>query len=63
MNQICMVLLDLQKTFDTANHTMGLKNILLVGLDPIFPKDLTYSTNHLITCGVPQGYILCPRFF
>ena len=73
-----MILLDLQKAFDTVNHSILLMKIKAIGLSesPVrwFSSYLsdrrqlvdlsgTYSSPGTISCGVPQGYILGPLLF
>ena len=73
-----MVVLDLQKAFDTVNHTILINKLKSLGLNQIainwFVSYLryreqivdiagTYSQACNITCGVPQGSILGPLLF
>ena len=68
-----MVLLDLQKAFDTVDHSILLSKLTAIGLDPTSVSWLgsylsdrsqsvdvggTRSDPKPITCGVPQGSIL-----
>ena len=77
-NFIGMVMIDLQKTFDTVDHSI-LENILkAIGLDKNaiawFDAYLTngmqvtdvggfFSDPRVVPCGVPQGSILRPLLF
>ena len=77
-NAVGMVLLDLQKAFDTVDHSillakleaMGLSNDIvkwfqsyLSGRQQLVDAAGTFSSCENITCGVPQGSILGPLFF
>ena len=68
-----MVVLDLQKEFDTVNHTILLGKLRAVGLaensikwfdsyltgrNQVVDIDGVYSEPREVTCGVPQGSIL-----
>jgi len=67
-----MMLLDVQKAFDSVNHRMLCEKIRLAGIDEswfksylegrkqiVFVNNCT-STEKTITCGVPQGSLLGP---
>ena len=73
-----MVVLDLQKAFDTVNHKILINKLKALGLNQIamhwFVSYLgdreqivdiagTYSQACNITCGVPRGSILGPLLF
>lgn len=71
-----LVLLDLQKAFDTVDHqilceklkAMGVKSVewfysYLTGRNQVVKIDEFYSEPCSITCGVPQGSILGPLLF
>ena len=73
-----MVLTDLQKTFDTVDHNVLLKNMECVGFKkPVIKWFKSYLSNRkffvsiegvlseegLLTCGVPQVSILEPLLF
>ena len=77
-NAVGMVLLDLQKAFDTVDHSILLAKLEAMGLsneiDKWFQSYLsgrqqlvdvagTFSSCENITCGVPQGSILEPLLF
>ena len=71
-NYVGMMLLDVQKAFDSVNHQMLCKKIELAGIDNTWFKSYlegrkqvvsvndTTSSKKTINCGVPQGSLLGP---
>ena len=74
----CGIFIDLQKTFDTVNHTILLQKLSHYGIRGIsllwFQSYLTGRQQYVsinnhssqlggITCGVPQGSVLGPLLF
>jgi len=73
-----MVLIDLQKAFDTIDHNIFLKKLRCIGFADSSIKwfksylecryfsvniDNAYSEKQILSCGVPQGSILGPLIF
>ena len=66
-----MVLLDLQKAFDTVDHNilcqkldvMGVEMSYLCGRSQVVGYYEVLSDSKTVTCGVPQGSILWPLLF
>ena len=72
-----MVLIDLQKTFDTIDHNILIKKVFFLGSTDMTIKYIQYVSNRKfiisienaysdktsITCGVPHGSILGPLLF
>jgi retron-type reverse transcriptase len=75
-NLIGMVIIDLQKAFDTVNHELLLQKMRAIGITSVawfksylsdreqcVEIDGTRSSFKKIECGVPQGSILGPQLF
>ena len=77
-NIVGMILLDLQKAFDTVDHSIlrmklqasGLSNDILrwfgsylLDRQQLVDVSGTHFTSASVTCGVPQGSILGPMLF
>ena len=77
-NIVGMVLLDLQKAFDTVDHSILLMKLKALGLSKVTAQWFTsylsdghqlvdvggsHSSQATILCGVPQGSILGPLLF
>ena len=73
-----MLVIDLQKAFDTVNHKILISKLRELGLDQVAIKWFTsyledrtqiieigdtYSDSHSINSGIPQGSILGPLLF
>ena len=77
-NYIGMVMIDLQKAFDTVDHSILENKLKAIDLDrnaiAWFDANLTnkmqvtdvggfFYDTRVVPCGVPQGFILGPLFF
>jgi len=70
-NMVGMLLLDLQKAFDTVDHSIlfmkleasGLSNDILSDRTQLVDLSGTHSLCSPINCGIPQGSILGPLLF
>ena len=74
-NYVGMLLLDVQKAFDSVSHTILCKKLELMGVNPGWFKSYLSNRQQLvsvdgvssnfqkITCGVPQGSLLGPLLY
>ena len=67
-----MILIDLQKAFDTINHEILLKKLEAIGFSDkcirwfrsyLYKRIFFIETENKVSCGVPQGSILGPLLF